>query len=376
MFRPAALRLPPRQVIPIGRVANYQSRSPAATRHEMATEVEIAKRLAALRGERYVGDYDAEAGEQVTYFVPDDTLLSETAADLGIQSDQNLFGGVVPFAFVATKAITHPIAPDATEAPLGWSTVLAEKIRNVVHEGFTVFSKAAAHAAGVQLLARGPVRIKPVHRRGGSGQMVVADEAKLLAALEGLDAETSGLCGLVLETNLRNLETHSIGFANIGVLEIAYCGTQALTRNNKGAQVYGGSTLLAVRGDANALLQQELGSPERLALEQAVIYEAAARECFPGFLASRRNYDVLQGTDASGRWRSGVLEQSWRVGGASTAEIAAFEAFQADPALTTLRGSCVEAYGKDVVVPPDGSVFFTGFDEHVGYITKYAKIEQ
>ena len=236
--------------------------------------------------------------------------------------------------------------------------------------------QAAAHAAGVQLLARGPVRIKPVDRRGGSGQSVVVDEAKLIAALECVEADKLALCGLVLETNLRDVETHSIGLANIGVLEIAYFGTQALTRNNKGAEVYGGSTLRFVRGGADALLRLEVRSHERLAIEQAVIYAAAVRECFPGFLASRRNYDVLQGTDASGRWRSGVLEQSWRVGGASTAEIAALEAFQADPALMTLRGSCVEAYGKDVVVPPDGSVFFTGFDEHVGHITKYAKVER
>src|SRR5436189_5282432 len=117
---------------PIGRVANFRSRSPAATRHERTTESEIAKRLAALRGERYAGDYDANAGEHVTYFVPDDTLLSATATDLGIRTDQDLFGGVVPFAFVATKAISHPIAPDATQAPLGWPTVLAERIRNVV----------------------------------------------------------------------------------------------------------------------------------------------------------------------------------------------------------------------------------------------------
>ena len=266
-----------------------------------------------------MGDYDAHAGEHVTYFVPDDTLLSATAADLGIRTDQDLFGGVVPFAFVATKAITHPIAPDATEAPSGWSTVLAERIRNVVHEGFTVFSKAAAHAAGVQLLARGPVRIKPVDRRGGSGQSVVVDEAKLTAALEYVEADKLALCGLVLETDLRGVETHSIGLTNIGVLEIAYFGTQALTRNNKGAEVYGGSTLRFVRGGADALLRLEVRSHERLAIEQAVIYEAAVRECFPGFLASRRNYDVLQGTDASGRWRSGVLEQSWRVGGAVAA---------------------------------------------------------
>ena len=40
----------------------------------------------------------------------------------------------------------------------------------------------------------------------------------------------------------------------------------------------------------------------------------------------------MQGVNASGQWCSGVLEQSWRAGGATGAEIAALEAFQADPA--------------------------------------------
>ena len=126
-------------------------------------------------------------------------------------------------------------------------------------------------------LRAGPPESSP-STAGGSGQIVVADEAKLMAALERVEPEKLALCGLVLETNLRDVETHSIGLANIGVLEIAYFGTQALTRNNKGAEVYGGSTLRFVRGGADALLRLEVRSHERLAIEQAVIYEAAVRE--------------------------------------------------------------------------------------------------
>src|SRR6516164_4267548 len=39
-------------------------------------------------------------------------------------------------------------------------------------------------------------------------------------------------------------------------------------------------------------------------------------------MASRRNYDVGQGLDAHGKWRSGVFEASWHSGAASTAELA------------------------------------------------------
>ena len=99
-------------------------------------------------------------------------------------------------------------------------------------------------------------------------------------------------------------------------------------------------------------------------------------ECFPGMFASRRNYDVIQGTDAAGRRRSGVLEQSWRVGGASGAEIAALEAFRAEPALRAVRASTVEDYGEAAPPPPPGAtVYFRGVDERVGPITKYATVE-
>ena len=85
---------------------------------------------------------------------------------------------------------------------------------------------------------------------------------------------------------------------------------------------------------------------------------------------------MLQGTDSRGQWRSGVLEQSWRIGGASTAEIVAMEALHADPSLNFVRAHCVETYGKDVAIPAAATVFFAGFDEHVGDITKYALIDQ
>ena len=44
-----------------------------------------------------------------TYFVPSDTLTSEAAARAGIRHEHDLFGGVVPHPFVATKTITHPL---------------------------------------------------------------------------------------------------------------------------------------------------------------------------------------------------------------------------------------------------------------------------
>jgi len=104
------------------------------------------------------------------------------------------------------------------------------------------------------------------------------------------------------------------------------------------------------------------------------MYDAVATECFPGLFASRRNYDVARGRDPAGRWRSGVLEQSWRAGGASGAEIAALEAFRADPGLRAVRASSVETYGESEAPPPHATVYFRGVDESAGPMTKYATV--
>ena len=70
-----------------------------------------------------------------------------------------------------------------------------------------------------------------------------------------------------------------------------------------------------------------------------------------------------------------MLEQSWRIGGASSAEIAALEAFSADPALDAVRAECSEVYGESAAPPPrDATVYFRGIDPAVGYITKYATL--
>ena len=83
-------------------------------------------------------------------------------------------------------------------------------------------------------------------------------------------------------------------------------------------------------------------------------YSYAANECFDGFYASRRNYDVAQGRDTAGHPRSGVLEQSWRAGGASCAEMGALEAFRVDPSLRTVRATTREVYGEAPALPADG----------------------
>ena len=131
---------------------------------------------------------------------------------------------------------------------------------------------------------------------------------------------------------------------------------------------------MAVRGDFDALSRVPLLEGVRIAVEQARTYDAAT-SVFSGMFASRRNYDVAQGLDARGQQRSGVLEQSWRIGGATGAEIAALEAFRSDPGLQIVRASTYEIYGKSETPPPHATVYFRGIDERIGLLTKYTAVE-
>ena len=61
------------------------------------------------------------------------------------------------------------------------------------------------------------------------------------------------------------------------------------------------------------------------------------------------------------------------MGGASSAELAALDAFRADPSLRAVRASSVEAYGG-VVLPAGAIVYFHGIDDRIGPISRYAQV--
>lgn len=346
-------------------------------RHEMVTHDALAARIASVRGDDYGGGFDAACQyDKPLYFVPNDTLVRPAIADaLEIEDEDDLFGGMVPHAFVATKTITHALPPSAIRIPEGWSDEFCRRVHDVVLPGYSAFSRRDALAAGKQLLERGAFRVKRPSGIGGLGQSVVTGMQQFEDELEALDAKELERIGLVLERNLMQPETRSVGQVRVGKFLATYCGTQRLTVDNQGMEVYGGSDLIVVRGGFDELLQLPLGQQVHVAIAQARTYHAAAMACYPGMFASRCNYDVAQGVDEDGRWYSGVLEQSWRIGGASGAEVAALEAFRDDPLLSVVRASTAEIYGENPSVPPGAAVYFQGNDDRVGPLTKYARLE-
>jgi hypothetical protein len=344
--------------------------------HETVVQQALGERIAKLLGTTFLGAYDPTLHNgHALYYIPSDTLIGKAAGDtLGIHSVEDFFGGLIDYPFMATKAISHPLLDDATAKPTGWSDRFFEDAADAVLSGFTVFNEADARRAGRQLLKSGPVRIKPVLATAGRGQMVVSKDADLDNAIAEQDMAEVEEWGLVLEEDLSDVITYSVGQVQVAGITVSYHGTQSLTQDNNGETVYGGSQLWLVRGGYDDLLTLDLDDDVRRSVTQAMRYEQAAQACFPDFLASRRNYDIAHGTNARGQVCSGVLEQSWRIGGASPAEVEALVAFAADPQLQRICASSHEIYGP-TTLPADAHVLYEGDDPEVGLISKFTQVQ-
>ena len=191
--------------------------------HELWTLDAIARALAAIKGYRFAGAYDPgdrHAGH--LYFVPRDTLVSSDANRLPINGEADLFGGVVRHAFVATKTITHPLIGSQALAPQGWSQRFPERVAQDVLRGYSAFNIADARRAAVRLLDAGPVRLKLASSSGGTGQQTASDAAELDAALSELDADGMVRHGLVVEEDLSDVTTYSVGQVRIDKLSVSY----------------------------------------------------------------------------------------------------------------------------------------------------------
>lgn len=341
--------------------------------HDREPHEALCRRLSSILDWTYAGWYSpGQDYPDLPYLVPFETLSIEEAADWGVGSADSLLGGVVPHPFVATKVVAHPLVPGAIASPAGWNPALGPQIAAHTLPGYSAFSKPDVYRAIERLLPLGPVRLKCAGSRGGIGQAVVSQATRNSTFIEALEPDVLA-AGVVAEVNLGELRTISIGEIDLPGMTLAYYGEQRLTQTQEGTSVYGGSHLHVLRGNLAQLAKSRLPPGISEAITAALGYERSVMDAFPGVFASRRNYDVAIGSQDSGGEHVAVLEHSWRVGGASAAEIAAYEALRAAPSKRWIEAYTCEIYGEGA--PPDNAqVLFQGNVPGNGTLTKYCGV--
>jgi hypothetical protein len=360
-----------------GTLVVYLSRPKAfLDTHEGAAIETFARTLAGLKDFPYGGVCTSPPRHTGRlYVVADDTMLTPAARAFGIRGVDDFYGGVVPHPLLATKIIAHDVVDGSARRPDGWPAPVVASTAEAALPGFSVFDGADAAQAFDTLHGIGAVRLKPPRATGGRDQCVVRDVDELTAFLSRRGDEELHRDGLVLEAHLESVVTLSLGQTVVAGMVASYYGTQRSTTDNDRRSCYAGSDLVVVRGGWDELEALPIGDDLRVAISQTRRYDEALLAC-PGVLASRRNYDVAQGIDGQGRWRSGVLEHSWRIGGASNAEIAAVGTLIADPDRVVVRASTFEVYGGGTAAPANATVVFDGIDPAVGRMLCYTVVHE
>ena len=79
----------------------------------------------------------------------------------------------------------------------------------------------------------------------------------------------------MLEENVRQVLTLSVGQIAVDGLAVAYCGTQRVTQDNWGRSIYGGSDLVCVRGGWDALDALAMEPDMRAGVSETKMYDRA-----------------------------------------------------------------------------------------------------
>lgn len=344
--------------------------------HKLATLASLGRKIAELKGCTFLeAALPAAFGTMADcYYVPLETIaLEDGTGDRAAFNCHDLFGGIVPNAFMATKVISHPLVADAAHAPANWQHGLGAQLEKIVLEGFSVFTTKDLIRAAEDLLAKGRIRVKSALADGGRGQMVIADRMALYGFLDLLEpASLAG--GYVVEEDMEEATTYSVGQVILDDICISYFGTQRMTTNNHNQPAYGGTRFCAVRGGWSALTGWLKDAAATRIVLAGKLYDDLAHDVLK-LVASRKNYDVLVGTDSRGKRKIGVLEQSWRLGGASSAELLALEAFKEKPSLAAVEAASYEVFGRTEPATRADLVCFAGEDPQEGPMTKYARLE-
>jgi hypothetical protein len=327
-----------------------RSRAPAG--HDSVGRRAVAERLAETLGAHYRRRLTTRRALPGTpYFVPDDALTHARASRSGIASADDLFGGVVPHAFVATKAITHGVRDPDARAPDGWSHAFNARVEGAVLRGLPR-SRATTRwprCASSSTRRRAASSAATASAAGASRWSRSVDEAAQV--LDAIDDATLADTGIVVEENLRDVTTYSVGLVAAGGMTLSYCGTQRTVRNGMGHDVYGGSTLACVRGGFEALSTLDLPDDARKAVALRAGTTRPRSRRTDGCSRRAATTTSRRARPRTARRASACSSSRGAWAARAAPRCRALEAFSADPGCASVRASTVETYRAHPRIP-------------------------
>ena len=247
------------------------------------------------------------------------------------------------------------------------------RVQDAVLAGFTAFSDDDARPCGqAPAGAWASAHQAGAGDRQGGGRVVVSDLAALEAVLDTIDAVRLAEDGLVLEENLTEVTTYSVGQVRVaepdGILlrhPASHAGQQ---RRDRVRGVRAGRRTGRFRG----LGRTQSSEDARLAVAQARVYDASRH----GLLSRhvRLAPQLRHGPRAATR-RGGCAAACWSSPGASVARVAPRSRHWKPSAPSLDCARCAPARWRSTVraePPPHATVYFQGVDERDGPMTKYA----
>lgn len=280
------------------------------------------------------------------------------------------YGTVVEDPTHVHKDILHPSTLDSEES-------FAQRLRmgGLVLPGVRVTSPSEVCAGYKKLKKGATVRAKQVDCSDGQGQYKIGSkrEAKRIARKlqDVLDNQ-----GMILESQIKDPKTISIGFGVIGDEQYSFIAHQRDekfiaydpdldedTERNR----YMGADVTVARGDISSLRKLEsITQEEQKAIDTAQAFYALFKEEY-GIRTTRISFDYMYGNKEKrfgrkGGMIGGITDITARPGGTDPALVLAARELQKDPSLTSVSATVKLDYTNSEEVPENATMFIADPD--------------
>lgn len=314
---------------------NRQNEDPRYLGFKIERNGSIAQRIAHHMGLPYKpAPLFHTSPEENAYIVPGVTLDTATAAKLLIKNEADIYGVAVPNFDMIGKSILHQTV--SSNAPPFYDSAFARIVEQngLVLPGITGFSaQDLLDSYRVVGAPSSGLRLKQSNESDGNGQHEIMGIEHLRELLNAIGPSELANHGAIIEPNLKQKRTNSVGFFKLGSDQYVFVADQLNGNADERDMYLGGENIVVTRGEFQALddLLMRLRDPRQEIVSKAMGFLKHYFEYFPNSMTSRLSVDVLSGSHAGFGKLSGVTDITGRLGGLCPATILAAQHLQDNP---------------------------------------------